>query len=89
LPARVKVINHQADRTLLTIILTEGRNRQIRRVAAQLGYPVLHLHRTKIGNISIDGDSPEGTIRQGSLSIGAHRHLQLIELRSLQSGDRD
>jgi 23S rRNA pseudouridine2605 synthase len=89
LPAQVTVINRQADRTLLTIILTEGRNRQIRRVATQLGYPVLHLHRTKIGNISIDGDSPGGTIRQCSLPIGSHRYLQLTELQSLQSGDRD
>lgn len=80
LPAKVVAIQHQQDRTLLEIVLTEGRNRQIRRVATLLGYPVLQLHRTRIGNISIDGDR--------SLSIGNYRHLQLTELRSLQSEER-
>jgi 23S rRNA pseudouridine2605 synthase len=87
LPARVVVVKHQDDRTLLEIILTEGRNRQIRRVASQLGYPVLYLHRTRIGDISIE-DPPGDRLRQRSLSIGSHRHLRSIELQSLQSGDR-
>ena len=56
LPAEVRVIKQKDDRTLLSIVLTEGRNRQVRRVATQLGYPVLQLHRTKIGKISVDGD---------------------------------
>lgn len=80
LPARVVALKHQDDRTLLEIVLTEGRNRQIRKVAAQLGYPVLQLHRTRIGNICIDGDR--------SLASGAHRHLRTVELHSLRSGDR-
>jgi pseudouridine synthase len=81
LPAQVEVLKHQADRTLLKIVLTEGRNRQIRRVAEQLAHPVLHLHRSSIGNVSIEGDAPP--------SIGAYRHLQLSELLSLQAtGDR-
>jgi 23S rRNA pseudouridine2605 synthase len=80
LPAQVKVVSQQTDRTLLTIVLTEGRNRQIRRVATQLGYPVIHLHRTKIGNISIDGAT--------SLQVGCYRHLRLAEIQTLQRGDR-
>ncbi len=78
LPAQVKVVRQKDDRTLLEVVLTEGRNRQIRRVAAQLDCPVLHLHRTKIGNISLDTDR--------SLEIGCYRHLQLVEVSSLQSG---
>jgi 23S rRNA pseudouridine2605 synthase len=89
LPAQVTVIDQKADRTLLKIVLTEGRNRQIRRVAIQLAHPVLHLHRTRIGNISIDGDHSIDRLRQNSVSIGCYRHLQLAELQSLQSaGDR-
>lgn len=81
LPARVDVVTQQTDRTLLKIVLTEGRNRQIRRVADRLAHPVLDLHRTSIGNISIDGDD--------RLQVGAYRHLQLSELHTLQSsGDR-
>jgi pseudouridine synthase len=78
LPARVTVLKQQIDRTLLKIVLTEGRNRQIRRVATQLGCPVLYLHRTRIGDISIDGDR--------SIAIGSYRHLQLSELQGLQFG---
>ena len=80
LPAQVKVVKHKDNNSLLKIVLTEGRNRQIRRVATQLGHPVLYLHRTRIGDISIDGDR--------SLAIGSHRHLQLAELHSLQAGER-
>jgi len=36
-----------------------GRNRQ-RRIAQQLGYPVIHLHRTAIGSIQLQppGEAP-------------------------------
>jgi pseudouridine synthase len=89
LPARVEVLKQQTDRTLLEIILTEGRNRQIRRVATQLEHPVLSLHRTRIGDISIDGSSPRGRLRQQSLASGSYRQLQTAELHSLKcSGDR-
>jgi pseudouridine synthase len=88
LTAQVIVVRKQDDRTLLEVVLTEGRNRQIRRVATQLGYPVLHLHRTRIGDISIDGDSPRSRLNQSLLKVGSYRHLQLAELDSLQSGDR-
>ncbi|MDH5642196.1 MAG: pseudouridine synthase [Nitrospira sp.] len=37
------------------IVLTEGRNRQIRRMCATLGYRVLSLHRVRIMHISVDG----------------------------------
>ena len=81
LPAKVTVLKQQTDRTLLEIVLTEGRNRQIRRVATQLGCSVLYLHRTRIGDIDLDGDR--------SLPLGAYRHLQLAELQSLEgAGDR-
>lgn len=80
LPAQVNLVKQKDDRTLLRIVMTEGRNRQIRRVATQLGYPVLQLHRTKIGNISVDGDR--------SFQIGCYRHLRLAEVQALQAGDR-
>ena len=39
----------------LTFILTEGRNRQIRRMVESLGYQVVSLHRTKFADIDIKG----------------------------------
>jgi 23S rRNA pseudouridine2605 synthase len=53
LPAKVKVLERAQDQTLLEVILSEGRNRQIRRTAEQLGYPVVRLHRTAIGPIQL------------------------------------
>jgi 23S rRNA pseudouridine2605 synthase len=62
-PATVKVLNASLnDQTKLEVILKEGRNRQIRRVASQLGYPVLRLHRVAIGPIQLK-DLPSGKYR--------------------------
>ena len=38
-----------------TVILTEGRNRQIRRTFAALGYKVTKLHRTSFGKYQLSG----------------------------------
>jgi len=45
------------------VVMTEGRNRQIRRTFASLGYEVKKLHRTNFGNYSI------GDIRPGKFEI--------------------
>lgn len=44
------------------VVLTEGKNRQIRRMFDALGYKVLRLHRVSIGPAGI-GTLPEGHIR--------------------------
>lgn len=62
LPAQVRVIKRCADQTILKVTLTEGRNRQIRRVAEALGHPVTALHRIEIGSLKL-GDLPRGRYR--------------------------
>ncbi len=75
LPSEVRLLKRspQGDRTLLEVILTEGRNRQIRRVAEQLGYPVVHLHRIAIGKIQLQ-----------QLRPGAYRPLKDFEVKALK-----
>ncbi len=79
LPAEVKVLNQQPNQTLLEIILIEGRNRQIRRVANLLSYPVIDLHRTAIGSIQLQ---PPG---ESVLLSGHYRYLRDFELCFLQN----
>jgi len=44
--------------TWLQITLYEGKNRQVRRMTAAIGYPTLRLVREKIDNYSLDGLHP-------------------------------
>ena len=39
----------------LQLTLTEGKNRQVRKMTASVGYPTLRLVRYSIGNVTIDG----------------------------------
>ena len=71
-PAGVLPLKEESDRTLLQIVLKEGRNRQIRRVADLLGYPVIRLHRVAIGSIKLN-----------SLKPGNFRHLTASEVGAL------
>jgi pseudouridine synthase len=62
LPAQVKVLRVSPTATLLQVILQEGRNRQIRKTAEILGFPVIQLHRVAIGHITL-GHLPVGKYR--------------------------
>jgi 16S rRNA pseudouridine516 synthase len=77
LPATVNILQieenkYQTPRTQLQIILSEGRNRQIRRVAENLGHPVLALHRVAIATITLT-----------TLKLGAYRLLSDDEIKTL------
>ncbi|MBE9238293.1 rRNA pseudouridine synthase [Anabaena aphanizomenioides LEGE 00250] len=78
-PAKVRLIERLANQSKLEIILQEGRNRQIRRVAEQLGYPVIQLHRTAIGSIQLQ------TPKAGFLGVGDYRHLTPEEIIFLKN----
>ncbi len=59
LPMKITPLKHSEGRSLLKIILKEGRNRQIRRIAELIGNPVIDLKRVQIANIRLD-DLKEG-----------------------------
>ncbi len=55
MPAKIEVLDKVNNKTLLKVILKEGRNRQIRRIATLVGHPVQDLQRISISNISLNG----------------------------------
>ena len=59
--SQFRVIRDEAfpDRRHFTLVLTEGRNRQIRRTFSTLGYEVVTLHRTQFGKYKL-GNLPLG-----------------------------
>lgn len=61
-PAEVRRIRDGAGKTFLEMTITEGRNRQVRRMIEALGSRVLKLVRTSIGPLRI-GDLPIGNWR--------------------------
>jgi len=44
--------------TWLALTISEGRNRQVRRMCAAVGFPVLRLVRHRIGSWTLDGIAP-------------------------------
>ena len=62
----------------IELTLTEGRNRQVRRMTAKVGFPTLRLVRVAIGSLHLGGLAP-----------GQWRDLTSEELRSLTRHSRN
>jgi pseudouridine synthase len=63
-PARVRPLGVNRDGTSwLEIVLTEGRNRQVRRMCSAVGHDVLDLVRTRVGRLEL-GDLRPGEWRR-------------------------
>ncbi|MBI9035099.1 MAG: 23S rRNA pseudouridine(2604) synthase RluF [Bacteroidales bacterium] len=61
----------QINKNVFKIILTQGLNRQIRRMCEYLGYEVVKLKRTRIMNVSLD------------IPVGKWRHLSEKEMKEI------
>ena len=92
-PCFVEVVHGARDQSILRVIMIEGKKRQIRRVAASLGYPVVRLVRTHIGSFSVEGLKP-GEFREMTaeeverLSVRAPE-TRRMRLRPLPKADDD
>jgi 23S rRNA pseudouridine2457 synthase len=87
-PARVRVLDQEPNlpprpvpirfrkaipTTWIELILTEGKNRQVRRMTAAVGFPTLRLVRVAIGTLTLEGLEP-----------GAWRQLTNLEVQMLK-----
>ena len=70
--ARVKLLAHRSRRYSYRLTLTEGQNREVKRIFAHFQLPLLRLHRTGFAGISADGLAP-----------GKYRRLHQGEIKSL------
>ncbi len=71
--ASIHIKKRQSHTTELEIVLTEGRNREIRRILARIGHKVLQLRRIGMG-----------PLRLGHLAVGSCRPLSADEARQLR-----
>ncbi len=71
---RVELLRVGEKNAWLEVVLDEGRNRQIRRLLAALGFDVLRLVRVAIGALQL-----------GELAKGHWRHLSAAEVAALRT----
>jgi 23S rRNA pseudouridine2605 synthase len=62
----IELVEQESDRSRLRVVVTEGRNRLIRRVCEALGYRVLRLKRTQLGSLLLGRLAPGQTRQLGS-----------------------
>ncbi len=72
LPADVHIIDRGENRTVLQFVITEGRNRQIRRMCETQGLTVIRLKRVEIAGVKL-----------GMLPVGKWRDLNEKEMKHL------
>ncbi|MBE6138106.1 MAG: rRNA pseudouridine synthase [Erysipelotrichaceae bacterium] len=74
--AKVEVLDldKSNNSSLLLLTITEGRNRQVRKMCEAVGHEVKKLKRVSFGGVSLDG-----------LSVGEYRELKPHEIKVLYS----
>jgi 23S rRNA pseudouridine2605 synthase len=61
--AQVSFLEQRAKKYYYRIVLTEGKNREVKRIFQHFELPLLRLHRTSFAGLSAD-ELPEGSIRR-------------------------
>lgn len=75
LPARVKLIRRTEENSWVNLTITEGRNRQVKRMCQAIGHPVIKLKRVEFAGIKL-GDLKPGEFRY--LSKGEVERLHKV-----------
>ena len=67
--SRNRIVQHGTGKTIVELVIHEGRNKIVRRLLEHVGHPVTRLTRTRIGPVKL-----------GQLKSGELRDLTLDEL---------
>ncbi|MBQ7288374.1 MAG: rRNA pseudouridine synthase [Clostridia bacterium] len=84
LPCEITLLERYEDRTVLRFVITEGRNRQIRRMCEAVGLTVIRLKRTEIAGVKL-GMLPQGKWRE--LNEKEMKHLTNISMSKGNAND--
>ncbi len=74
-PVGVRRMQDRGKYTWLEVVLTEGKNREVRRMIEAVAFKVLKLVRTRIGPLTLEG-----------LEVGKWRTLTAAEVASIRQG---
>ena len=77
MPAQVEIMKRREGQALLRVTIHQGKNRQIRRMCAQVGMQVTRLRRVS-----------EDTLTLGDLKPGQWRYLTDAEVAALKGSER-
>ncbi|MEG1742570.1 MAG: pseudouridine synthase [Clostridia bacterium] len=72
LPVEINLLERNERYSKILFILSEGKNRQIRRMCSEVGLQIMQLKRLSVGNVSL-----------GNLETGNFRHLTREEIKEL------
>lgn len=73
-PLSVRIVELMNGRTVLNVVLTDGKVRQLRRMFTTLQHKIIYLRRVRVGDV-----------RLGNLAPGMWRHLTSREVEATKS----
>ena len=71
--SKATIISKNNMKSIVRLTITQGRQRQVRRMLQAVNYKVIHLMRTSFGPLSL-----------GDLKVGEYRYLETVEVETLK-----
>lgn len=71
--SRATVVSRNSNQSVIRLTITQGKNRQVRRMLEAVGFTVVHLIRVGFGNLLL-----------GDLKPGEYRYLETVEVEGIK-----
>ena len=83
--SRTRIVQHGTGKTIVELVIHEGRNKIVRRLLEHVGHPVTRLTRTRIGPVKLgqlkSGELRDLTLDELGILLDTHRALSLDSRR--------